>query len=102
MTESTNPHQSKRPNEPTIGHLISHARQSAGLSLNALAVRAGLPKSTVHKLELDIAQNPSPITLAAVAQALNLNLADVYAAAGYEAPSQLPKPRTRTLVPGRR
>lgn len=82
---------SSQPDEsPTVGQLLRAARHGAGLSLGAVAARTGLAKSVVDKAERDLAQQPSPTTLAKLAEALKLNLADVYAAAGYDAPSELP------------
>lgn len=54
------------------GHLLRMARQVAGLSLNDLAIRSGLSKGYLSKLESahPSAANPSRATLAALARSL--------------------------------
>ncbi len=70
--------------------LLKKAREDSGLSAREVAKQAGLNVSNVVRLEQGAISNPRPETLKAIADVIGLNLADVYAAAGYVQPAGLP------------
>ncbi len=85
-----NPKQAKK-----LGTFVRTARERAGLSQKRLGELAGdVPNSTILRLERGDNLNPRPELLASIAEVLNVELADIYALAGYAAPRQLP-----TLTP---
>jgi transcriptional regulator with XRE-family HTH domain len=55
-----------------------------------LAEAAGLVPSTVSRLESGLIGSPKPEQLQRLAEALDIDVEDLYAAAGYFAPSTLP------------
>ncbi len=75
-----------------LGRLLRQRRHELGLGLNELARRAGVDPAGLARAEHS-AKVPSPETLASLAGALGLPLADLYEAAGYPLPSQLPSIR---------
>lgn len=82
-----NPHpQSARP----FSELLATARERVGLSYGQLEQTTGIAKTTLHKLEQGQVQHPNPTMLPSLAAALDVPLADLYSAAGYELPSELP------------
>lgn len=74
-----------------LGSLLKAKREAAGLSTRALGSKAGVNDSTIVRLEQGLRGSPRPDVLTKLAQALHLNLADVFALAGYAVPQELPK-----------
>lgn len=61
-----------------IGERIKRYREEAGLSLTALATKAGVSKSYLHRLESESGDvRPSGKTLYMVAQALGVTMSDL-------------------------
>ena len=75
-----------------LGQLLRDRRQQMGLGLNELARRAGVDQAGLARTEHG-SKVPSPETLSALAAALGLPLADLYEAAGYPLPGELPSIR---------
>jgi transcriptional regulator with XRE-family HTH domain len=73
-----------------LGAFVRRAREEAGLSQNKLGELVGVPNSTILRLERGENLMPRPDLLSSVAEALDLNLADVYGLAGYAVPGELP------------
>lgn len=73
-----------------LARLLKSARTKASLSTRDLEARSGVTASNVVRLEQGAIANPRPETLKALADVLGLDLADVYAAAGYVQPTGLP------------
>ena len=81
----------RRPiTNPRLGALIRNERIRAGLSLRALADRCGVHYSALNKIELGQVASPDPGKLRAIALALQLDVQDLYALAGYAVPDRLP------------
>lgn len=57
---------------------ITKLRKKRGLSLPGLAMKAGLPKSTVWKMECDPKANPKIKTLFCVAHALGVDVVTLF------------------------
>lgn len=68
------------------------------MSARQLANVADMKQTTINRIEQGQFANPRPDTLVRLTEALGLNLADVYAHAGYVVPADLPsfKPYLRT------
>ena len=61
-----------------IGERIRRFRDDSGLTLSALAVKAGVSKGYLHRLESDIVDvRPSGKTLYALAEALGVTMSDL-------------------------
>lgn len=73
-----------------LGKLLKDARKRLGLSAQEVGDRAGLADSNVLRLEYGAIANPRPETLKSLADVLGLDLADLYAVAGYVQPQGLP------------
>ena len=73
-----------------LGALFKQRRLQRGLTTRALAARCHLNMATIVRLEQGALAEPRPETLKAVAAALELPLADVFADADYVLPSELP------------
>lgn len=88
-----NPRQAKK-----LGAVIRTARKTVGLSQLGLGEEVGVPNSTILRLERGEILNPRPDLLADIANVLQVDLADLFALAGYSAPRQLPnlQPYLRT------
>lgn len=74
----------------SLGQQLRAKRTELGLSARDIAERSGMADSNVLRLEQGAIANPRPETLKAIADALGLDLADLYAAAGYVQPAGLP------------
>lgn len=85
-----------------LANLLNQARHQRSWSFRDVAESSGITKSNVIRLEQGVIPNPRPETLKALADALGLDLADLYAAAGYTQPKGLPsfKPYLRSRYPG--
>jgi transcriptional regulator with XRE-family HTH domain len=81
-----------------LGTYLREARERAGLSQYRIAKTLQVPNTTIMRLERGENLVPRAELLAGVAEAIGAPLADVYALAGYDAPSELPtlKPYLRT------
>jgi len=81
-----------------LGALIRQYRAAAGLSLRQLEELTDIDDSLLTRMEQGAILTPAPDKLSRIAEALNLPLADMYAIAGYDSPSELPtlKPYLRT------
>ena len=75
---------------PTLGSLLHQRRRALGLSFGRLSALAGFSVGVLHKLEHDQGGEISPEVLQRLADALDLPTADLYAAAGFELPTELP------------
>jgi len=78
------------PRSIALGALLRQKREALGYSKKRLATAAGVPDSTVIRLERGLFAAPRPDKLARFAQLLGLRLADLYAKAGYIVPDELP------------
>lgn len=81
-----------------LGQRLRERREQLGLSVRELAERADTTHTTVVRLEQGAYDAPAPDKLSRIAEALGLNLADVFALADYSVPSELPsfRPYLRT------
>lgn len=73
-----------------LGRLLKQARIEHQLSAREVADRSGMADSNVLRLEQGAIASPRPDTLKSLADVLELDLADLYAAAGYVQPQGLP------------
>jgi transcriptional regulator with XRE-family HTH domain len=74
-----------------LGHLLKSERERAGLTVRQLAEAAGLVPSTVSRLETSFIATPRPDHLQKLAQALGIDVEELYAAAGYLTEGALPE-----------
>lgn len=84
-TNGMNPEQAKE-----LGRQLRRRRDDLGLSLRQLAERADTTDTTIIRIEQGAYAAPAPDKLSRIAEALDLNLADVFALADYSVPSELP------------
>jgi transcriptional regulator with XRE-family HTH domain len=73
-----------------LGALLRQKRQNMGYSMTQLAKAAGVRDSTVLRIERGEFAAPRPDKLARFAALLEIELADLYAKAGYLVPDELP------------
>jgi transcriptional regulator with XRE-family HTH domain len=73
-----------------LGRLLKEARIEHRLSAREVADRSGMADSNVLRLEQGAIASPRPDTLKSLADVLEIDLADLYAAAGYVQPQGLP------------
>jgi len=73
-----------------LGKLLKERRHELGFSAKEVADRAGIADSNVLRIEQGAIANPRPETLKSLADALRLDLSDLYATAGYVQPEGLP------------
>lgn len=73
-----------------LGQQIRAARETNALSIRDVAEQAGIGRSTLLDLEQGRVASPNPTSLASLANVLGLDLADLYATAGYTPPADLP------------
>lgn len=78
------------PQDPQLAEVISNARKAKGLSTRAVAAEIGLDQSNIVRLENGAVTAPQPVVLEGLARVLDLDLADLYALAGYTKPTELP------------
>lgn len=74
----------------TLGRFLREHRSALDLSTHQLAARIGIDQATIVRLEQGAFAEPRPDTLRAVAEALGVSLADVFALADYVIPDDLP------------
>src|SRR5690348_5333767 len=80
-----NPEQAK-----ALGSFLKEHRATLGLSTRAIAARCSVDMATIVRLEQGAFSEPRPDTLRAVAEALGVSVADVFALAEYVVPDELP------------
>ncbi|RNI23078.1 helix-turn-helix domain-containing protein [Flexivirga caeni] len=73
-----------------LANLVSEARTEKRLSYGQLAALTSISKGTLFKIEDGSTVQPDQSSLQRLAQALDLPLADLYLAAGYEQSGDLP------------
>ena len=73
-----------------LAQLLLDGRIAAGLMQTEAAQRIGVSPTYLGRLERGEYSNPSPRILAAAAEVYKLSQADLFAAAGYLSPSELP------------
>ena len=77
-------------NSSTVGQYIRQLREERGLSLRGLAAAAKVDAPWLSKVERGIYLSPGPRELWRLAQALDVETADLYLEAGYGDASGLP------------
>jgi len=73
-----------------LGRYIQGQREARGLSGRALARAAGIDKASLHRIERGDILSPASHVLMGLAQALEVDLADLYLEAGLPLPKKLP------------
>jgi transcriptional regulator with XRE-family HTH domain len=73
-----------------LGRTLRERREALGVSARELAERARTSHATIVRLEQGAFDSPAPDKLSRIADALDLNLADVFALAEYVAPRGMP------------
>lgn len=73
-----------------LGDYLRQQRQQRGISTRGLAREVGVDMAQIVRLEKGDVSAPKVDTLAKIARALSLPLADVYGLAGYETTAELP------------
>jgi transcriptional regulator with XRE-family HTH domain len=74
-----------------LGTILRRERHHAGLTLHALEQASGLPSSTISRLETGQIAAPKADHLHRLARALEIDVENLYAAAGYLIPTSLPE-----------
>ncbi|RYB91582.1 XRE family transcriptional regulator [Nocardioides glacieisoli] len=74
----------------TLAEVVARARTAKGLSTRQLASEIGIDQSNIVRLEQGSVAEPKPTVLEGLARVLDLELADLYALAGYTKPTELP------------
>lgn len=69
---------------------VQRHRIARGLSIRGLARQAGIPVATAFRIEQGDFEQPSPEKLQRLARALEIDVEDLYALAGYMMPEGLP------------
>lgn len=87
----------KRDASTDFGGHLSRLRKERGLSIREVARRAHLDASSVTRLERGL-RTPFPETLRVLAPVFDVPLAEMFAAAGYLTPTDLPKMGTYLRV----
>ena len=73
-----------------LGDYLRSERQAKGWSTRRLAAAIGVDMAQIVRLEQGRVQSPHATSLAAIAEHLELALADVFGLAGIAVPSELP------------
>ena len=76
-----------------LGSLLKRERERAGMTVRQLADAAGLVPSTVSRLETGFIATPRPEHLQRLAQALGIDVEELYVTVGYLTPGALPELR---------
>ena len=74
----------------SLGALIKEARLARQLTIRELSTQSEIARSTLLDLEQDKVASPKPQQLQSLAEVLDIELADLYAAAGYVRSEELP------------
>jgi transcriptional regulator with XRE-family HTH domain len=85
----SNATKSMPPKKPRLPTFIKDRRAELGLSMNQVAERVGVSKSNLHYWESG-EYAPKPMLLEPLANALEVNYDDLFAAAGITRPAGLP------------
>lgn len=80
----------EQTDSPTLGTLIRQAREQMRLSLRNLEAITSISRPMLHRLEHDQMDHPSPTILHHLAEALELDSDDLFAAVGYRSSKKLP------------
>ena len=86
----THPMQKHVESAARLGQLIQQTRHTRKLSVRQLSSMSGIPKSTIIRIEHGEIARPRPDFLAAMAKALMIPIAEIYATVHYPAPRDLP------------
>jgi transcriptional regulator with XRE-family HTH domain len=81
------------PKNTNLGRYVREQRKAQGISGQALAAAAGIDKAHLHRLEHGEIASPDPRVLVALARALEVDVADLYTAAGLPTGRELPSMR---------
>lgn len=73
-----------------FGAWLRQQRQAAGLTTYLLAKQTGIDRGTIVRFEQGAMAAPSPEKLARIANAIDVELADIYTMVGYAIPDSLP------------
>ncbi len=73
-----------------LGEYIKYLRTECNMNIRQLAERAGIDNGGLTRLERGAIRAPKPTTLCAIARALDVSAADMFAIAGYTVPHDLP------------
>ena len=76
--------------EHTLGAALRAGRQRAGLSMRQLEAQAGVPRTTIMRLENDEPASPNPVALLHLARVLELASSDLFLLAGIPVPTDRP------------
>ena len=76
--------------DSTLPDTIKSARKAKGLSTHQAAALADINQSTLVRIESGVHATPTQAALDGLARVLDLDVADLYALAGYTRPSELP------------
>lgn len=76
--------------ENQLSQVLRRERMRSGMTVRDLAEAAGIPSSTISRLETGDVLAPKPKQLQQLARALNIDVEELYATAGYLAISELP------------
>ena len=74
-----------------LGKLLRDARAAKGLSLRELQEASGVDYSLINRMEHGELASPDPAKLQKLARALEIDIEDIYALAGYTMPEGLPE-----------
>jgi transcriptional regulator with XRE-family HTH domain len=80
----------RKPNVAALGELLRVRRETAGLSLNQMALKLGISRPYLGRLESGECEHPAPAKLSKMARCLDVPLEDLYALAGITPPTDLP------------
>jgi transcriptional regulator with XRE-family HTH domain len=81
-----------------LSSILRRERARSGMTVRELAEKSGLVPSTVSRLESGQIAEPRPSHLQKLAQALGIDVEELYAEAGYIAPGDLPELRSYLRV----
>jgi transcriptional regulator with XRE-family HTH domain len=73
-----------------LGEYLRQQREAKGVSARSLATIVGVDIAQIVRLEQGVVASPKADVLAAIAEYLDLPLADMFGLAGYTLPTELP------------
>ena len=73
-----------------VGELLKQRRLDLGKNMYKASIEAGISHSSLLRIENGEVQQPTPTALTALSKVLQIPLADLFAAAGYVVPTELP------------
>ncbi len=80
----------RRDEQPELAGYVRKLRVARGLSIRELGRIAVVDPTTVSRLERGLIESPDQRTLRGLAEALQVDVADLYSLAGYETGDRLP------------